>query len=262
MKHRFSIRGWIAAARLSALMIGAARADLQVLIADQDPNQQSFFTLDFGAAGGETTGFISNTRVSLAIDVATKIVRIASYHQNVEALMLPGGFSTGAIVISIIPGSSSGEFDPDTGEFTTNEFYEIAFEGDLSAFGLFSPVFLPGASNGIIENGPNGRTISQAWIGTGQLNNPQNPKQPIIFEYTCEIHTNVTGQFAAGDMNCDGNVNGGDIDSFFVALVDPESYAAANPLCDTSVGDMTDDGLLNGADIDAFFACLAGNGCP
>ena len=112
MKHRFSIRGWIAAACLSALVVGVVRADLQVLIADQDPSQQSFFTLDFGPFGGETTGFISNTRISLAIDVPQKRARIASYHQNVEALTLPGGLSTGAIVISIVPGTSSGEFEP------------------------------------------------------------------------------------------------------------------------------------------------------
>ena len=65
-----------------------------------------------------------------------------------------------------------------------------------------------------------------------------------------------------GDMNCDGSINGADIDPFFLALGDPAGYAAMFPNCDVLSGDMNGDGLLNGADIDPFFVCLGGGFCP
>ncbi len=65
-----------------------------------------------------------------------------------------------------------------------------------------------------------------------------------------------------GDLNCDGAVNGGDIDPFFLALGDPAGYAAAFPDCEILLGDMNGDGSLNGGDIDPFFACLGGGVCP
>ena len=64
-----------------------------------------------------------------------------------------------------------------------------------------------------------------------------------------------------GDMNCDGALNGGDIDPFFLALGDPAAYAAQFPNCDPLNGDINGDGSLNGGDIDPFFQCLGGN-CP
>ncbi len=64
-----------------------------------------------------------------------------------------------------------------------------------------------------------------------------------------------------GDLNCDGVLNGADIDPFFLALGDPQTYAFAFPACDRIYADLNNDGLVNGADIDPFFQCLAG-GCP
>ena len=74
----------------------------------------------------------------------------------------------------------------------------------------------------------------------------------------------VAYKFAAdpGDLNCDGALNGADIDPFFLALGDPHAYAYAYPGCEASNADMNSDGLVNGADIDPFFACLAAGGCP
>ena len=64
-----------------------------------------------------------------------------------------------------------------------------------------------------------------------------------------------------GDMNCDGVLNGGDIDPFFLALGDPAAYATQFPNCDPRNGDINGDGRLDGGDIDPFFQCLGGN-CP
>ena len=65
-----------------------------------------------------------------------------------------------------------------------------------------------------------------------------------------------------GDLNCDGDLNGADIDPFFLALGNPELYALVYPGCDILRGDINGDGALNGADIDGFFACLGAGGCP
>ena len=61
-----------------------------------------------------------------------------------------------------------------------------------------------------------------------------------------------------GDMNCDGAVNGQDIDGFALALLDPAGYAAQYPACNILHGDFTGDGAVNGLDIDAFVAVLLG----
>jgi hypothetical protein len=68
--------------------------------------------------------------------------------------------------------------------------------------------------------------------------------------------------YPPGDLNCDGAFNGGDIDPFFLAVGDPQAYAAAFPDCDIMLADMNGDGAVNGADIDPFFECLGGGVCP
>jgi serine protease AprX len=59
-----------------------------------------------------------------------------------------------------------------------------------------------------------------------------------------------------GDLNCDGMVNGYDIDPFVLALTDPAGYAAAHPDCDYMLADCNGDGAVNGYDIDPFVVLL------
>ncbi len=61
-----------------------------------------------------------------------------------------------------------------------------------------------------------------------------------------------------GDLNCDGYVNSGDIDSFVLALSDPQMYAQQYPGCDILNADCNADGQVNFADIDPFVALLGG----
>jgi glucose/arabinose dehydrogenase/plastocyanin len=61
-----------------------------------------------------------------------------------------------------------------------------------------------------------------------------------------------------GDLNCDGLVNGYDIDAFVSALTDPTGYALQYPDCDVRNADVNEDGLVNGYDIDAFVSVLTG----
>ncbi len=65
-----------------------------------------------------------------------------------------------------------------------------------------------------------------------------------------------------GDANCDGVVDGADIDPFFRALGNPTQWLATYS-CDFVVAnDANRDGAVDGADIDAFFAALATGHCP
>jgi murein tripeptide amidase MpaA len=61
-----------------------------------------------------------------------------------------------------------------------------------------------------------------------------------------------------GDLNCDGAVNGYDIDPFVLALTDPSEYAVAHPDCAISNADINADGSVNGYDIDPFVQLLTG----
>lgn len=54
------------------------------------------------------------------------------------------------------------------------------------------------------------------------------------------------------DANCDGSVNGFDVDGFIAAL-----GGAPDP-CAACVGDVNTDGTVNGMDIEGFIACLGG----
>jgi hypothetical protein len=59
-----------------------------------------------------------------------------------------------------------------------------------------------------------------------------------------------------GDLNCDGSIDGFDIDPFVIALTDPVGYAVLYPGCDRMRADVNDDGTVDGFDIDAFVELL------
>ncbi|MBU0641596.1 MAG: right-handed parallel beta-helix repeat-containing protein [Planctomycetes bacterium] len=69
------------------------------------------------------------------------------------------------------------------------------------------------------------------------------------------------GSFRYGDLNCDGAINGFDIDAFVLALqATPPDYAeyyAQYPDCDHMLADINGDGTVNGFDIDAFVELLS-----
>ncbi|MBU0640139.1 MAG: hypothetical protein KKB50_14835 [Planctomycetes bacterium] len=69
----------------------------------------------------------------------------------------------------------------------------------------------------------------------------------------------VTG-LGPGDLNCDGAVNGFDIDPFLLVLggTPPyDDYYAQYPWCDHMQADVNGDGVINGFDIDAFVTLLS-----
>ncbi|MBU0641183.1 MAG: hypothetical protein KKB50_20175 [Planctomycetes bacterium] len=67
--------------------------------------------------------------------------------------------------------------------------------------------------------------------------------------------------YEPGDCNCDGAINGFDIDPFLLVLGGTPPYTdyyALYPDCDHMQADVNDDGAINGFDIDAFVALLGG----
>ncbi|MBU0640380.1 MAG: right-handed parallel beta-helix repeat-containing protein, partial [Planctomycetes bacterium] len=66
------------------------------------------------------------------------------------------------------------------------------------------------------------------------------------------------GSFQYGDLNCDGIINGFDIDAFVAALKGPPYYEPVYPDCDLVLADIDRDGAVNGFDIDPFIALLIG----
>jgi len=175
-----------------AVAVPDAAAAPVVVRSATDHAQYNAFTLDFGEFGNidglgpERTGLISSTDLEIEVDPDIQTARFIRYDQRVQPIILPGGFDTGEIRVEVVPGSSSGTFDKRSGVFVTAESYNIYFEGDLSAFGLQSPVVLESTSTGLVtlETLSIG-AVSIEWsgeteIGSGELILP--------VDYTCSVN--------------------------------------------------------------------------
>jgi len=240
-----------------AIALGSvsARAENQFLVAKSNPAEPSSFSLDFGGFGGVSAAEITSTELILSIDLAEETAGFLHYDQKVEPLILPGGFSTGNIRVTIADPSSDGSCDPVDLEFTTTDLYSISFDGDLSAFQIQSPFFLPGTSVGTVAfDEANRGTVSMEWQGQGQLPNPFDPANPIGFTYLCRVETLFVVP-AIGDA--DGDVDGdlrdfslfqicfsGDGRSFGPARCALVDYDTDGDVDETDLIDLTDN--LNG----------------
>jgi hypothetical protein len=239
------------AASIIAAGAGSAVAGEVLHVADQNKSVQSSFTLDFGLMGGEVKSIITDTKFVLSIDADNKTAEFLTYNQTCEPLILPGGISTGDLTITIVPGSSSGTFTPRSGTFSTDEFYSISFTGDLTPYGLTSPVVLPGDSDGTVTYGTSTTgNIELIWDGAGQLQNPQNPQMPINFTYVCTVHADffATPQCAT-DLNNDGKTDQQDLGvilySYGSSTGQPNFVAAA---------DLNNDGMIGQQDLAGILA--------
>ncbi|HMQ15922.1 MAG TPA: hypothetical protein PKC49_08110 [Phycisphaerae bacterium] len=221
----------ISLALVSLSLASTALAQRSFLLAQQDPAFESSFTLDFGKEfGGPASASITQTQYLLEINPAAGAARFIDYAQTADPLTLPGGVSTGDLTITVVPGSSSGTFAPD-GTFSTSELYSIAFTGDLSLYGLTSPVLLPGASSGAVSEQDG--TIASLWEGVGQLPNPFDPPNFITFTYKCQVHTIYAPSTpCAGDVDGDGIVDQADLGSLLAAFHASTGEPNFNPLAD------------------------------
>jgi hypothetical protein len=66
----------------------------------------------------------------------------------------------------------------------------------------------------------------------------------------------IVRAYQPGDLNCDNEINGYDIDPFVLALTDPTAYAEQFPSCSYMLADVNGDGSVNGYDIDPFVVLL------
>jgi hypothetical protein len=185
-------------AAVATLAARPAAAALVSLDAVQAVTPASTFGLDFGDGAGFRNVNITETVFTMELDQRGTpdawTAKFNSYAQQVPALELPDGqggtLSTGAITVSIVPGSSSGtlvELPDGTFEFTTTDTYEISFAGDLSAIGVFSPVTLSGTTTGL--SAPDdlravGATglVDIEWEGTQELGS-----SGILLAYRCNV---------------------------------------------------------------------------
>ncbi len=68
----------------------------------------------------------------------------------------------------------------------------------------------------------------------------------------------VPEPYLPGDLNCDGNVDFGDINPFVLALTNPAGYAAKYPNCNIMLADINGDGRVDFGDINPFVRLLTG----
>lgn len=61
---------------------------------------------------------------------------------------------------------------------------------------------------------------------------------------------------APADMNCDGEVDGRDIDGFVMAMTSEAAYRNENPTCNIYHGDMNNNGSVGIEDLNAFVAAV------
>ena len=67
---------------------------------------------------------------------------------------------------------------------------------------------------------------------------------------------NEAAATAAGDTNCDCELNAFDIEPFLLALFDPQGHDSAYPDCDITRADVNGDGSVNAFDIEPFIERL------
>lgn len=235
-----------------SLLGSVASANDVALKASHDAAGANFFTLDFGD-GNPRNAQISNTVFDLRIDEASGTARFVNYHQLINPIEIPLGngqsVSTGDITVTVVPGSSTGVFNSETGVFSTAELYEISFTGDLSFIGFTSPVVLPSASNGTITySSATAGGIDQIWDGETTVG---------VFQlaYQCRVTTAFVEQYP-GDLNCDAAVGASDISAFVLALSNPSGFGGAFPGCDITMADINGDGSVTVGDIGAFVGLL------
>lgn len=66
------------------------------------------------------------------------------------------------------------------------------------------------------------------------------------------VRLKAYGPSGQGDMNCDGTINGFDIEPFVVAITDPDAFAHRWPDCEVARADVNADGSSNAGDIEVF----------
>jgi cytochrome c peroxidase len=126
--------------------------------------------------------------------------------------------------------------------------------GNLVNPTLSTPITLDGAGNG------QGYGTWQAPIDQAMVNSCdvyvqwqiRDPEAADGLALSPVAHLRMIPYLCGGDMNCDGQTNGLDIQAFVQAVLDPAGYAADHPNCNRARGDMNADNLVNLQDVAPF----------
>lgn len=119
---------------------------------------------------------------------------------------------------------------------------------------VFNSIFLPGGQGAFSSSG----TLSPGQYRIGSslaVDAFGNENKTGTYNYTFRTYIRA-------DMNCDGKVDGRDIQAFADALIDPIAYAADYPACNPLNGDFNNDNNVTAADVAPFTQCVLTGGCP
>ncbi len=253
---------------VAGLALTSAATAAEISLEGRDPQGLSTFSLDFGD-GVPRVSEISYTEFDLRVDPDTGTARMAHYHQTAAPLELPSPFgpiSTGNLIIEIVPGSSTGTFDPETNTFATNEDYVIYFDGDLSALGLTSPVVLAAAdsaptSAGGVSNtdaGLSSGDLAIAWSGVYNLDFGGGQVFPL--NYNCDVSASFvrydgcsTTGCETADLNRDCAIDLADVSGLLA------NYGRSGSLVAPRSGDLDGDQDVDLADLAGMLASFAVN---
>ncbi|MBU0639858.1 MAG: hypothetical protein KKB50_13400 [Planctomycetes bacterium] len=85
---------------------------------------------------------------------------------------------------------------------------------------------------------------------------PENSVTEAAMDDFCVLSVGYEALYARGDANCNGKVDGFDIDAFVLALTDHAAYGGAYPDCDVNIADVNLDGEVDSCDIEPFVELL------
>lgn len=208
---------------------------------------QIFLTGDIkGEANGGVLG-----PYELRIEDADKTALTFSVTADGTFQSVGGPLSTAAVT-NADPGTSNGTFDVNQTAYNVT----IAFLGTSSG------------SNW----GPGGKlTIDNLFLTGRDLSSVDQYEVTLSFVNELTSWPNGAGQLiidnlnvlegapaTPGDVNCDGDINGLDVQAFATAIVDPAGYATAYPGCNILNADTNSDSSATVADVATFVALLVG----
>jgi len=135
--------------------------------------------------------------------------------------------------------------------FATYVVFQV-FDG-FSWVSLFNSILLPGSAGPFEISGtlPPGQYRIVSGIASGANGNQISTGS---IQYTLSFSRRA-------DMNCDGRIDGLDIQAFADALLLPATYDARNPTCNELNGDFDNNNVVTSADVAPFTQCVLNGGC-
>ena len=232
------------------------------------PLMSGFTLQNTPLVGPDGTVYLSRTQNNVSVDYFYAFTDTGT--ALVQKWRTPAGWSTESefavgpdgSVYMMGPGNVIQRLDPVTGAVVDSSTPIPAdYSGPRMAVDAEGRLFF---SNGAFSNGrfySFNADLTPRWnVPVANINIGAPAIGPDGTLVICGIGTDVrayrTPRPLAGDMNCDGLVDGLDIGPFVLALLDPTGYAMQYPDCNILNGDLIADGVVDLADIAPFVALL------